>query len=82
MVIDPAGEEVAVLDFLKVQSREETGRGEFLAVSEDVFVETMMPIRFGKEGLKVDGHPGRVWNFRRLARRALFGSRRLLIDKN
>ena len=49
MIIDTAGEEVTIIDFLQIEGGEEARRGELFPVSEDVLVKTMVPIGVGEE---------------------------------
>lgn len=63
-VVDPAGEEEAVLDSLQVQGGEEAWRREFFSEGEDGLVETMVPGEIGEEGLGTAGHGLNLGNSR------------------
>jgi hypothetical protein len=60
MVVGATGEEIAVVDWLKIESGEEAGGGELFSVGENVLVEAMIPIGFGEEGFEIKSHGRRL----------------------
>lgn len=68
VIVDAAGQDEAVLDFLEIEGTKEAGRGEFLSMRQDVLVKTMVPIRIREEGVEVTGHERRLCWAKELAK--------------
>lgn len=58
VVVGARGEEVSVIDCFEMEGGEEAGGGELFTVGEDVFVESVVPIRVGEEGFEIGRHVG------------------------
>ena len=68
VIVDAAGQDEAVFDFLEIEGTEEAGRGEFISMCQDVLVKTMVPIRIREEGVEVTGHERRLCWAKELAK--------------